>query len=94
MSLLTGICWHQKSKLAEAEEKGTFSIPRMLQEREKQKQKEYAERAEVSVEEITGGEIKGREARELTATDRAFLFQSSEARAQPKSISESISEDE
>jgi hypothetical protein len=47
----------------------------MLQEREAQKKREYAERQKVDVHEITEGELSHDETKELTETDRAFLFE-------------------
>jgi len=47
----------------------------LIQEREAQKAKEYAERQKVDVEAITGGELRGAEIGELSDSDRAFMFE-------------------
>lgn len=60
---------------------GTFQIPKMIQEREAQKKKEYAERQKVDVEAITSGELSSEDTRELSETDRAFMFEQSELAA-------------
>ena len=65
---------HKRTQLAEAEADPKFQIPKMLEEREAQKQKEYKERQAIDVEKIMAGEISDKEARDLTEADKAYLF--------------------
>ena len=94
ISLILGaVLVSKKNELAEAEADSKFQIPKMLQEREAQKQKEYRERQAIDVEQIMDGEISDKDAQELTEADKAYLFDNQSEQENPNAEEEEEEDD-